>query len=155
MRRGLLLRLVGGDRARGGRKGRRPPRPRRRSRGFSLIEVLTSSTVLLLGLAGTVSGIASAMDMYRHQRHMTQAMQICEGLMEELLLRYPSSDDLDEGVHTGPQFNDSGSRVDSDGLYQSSWTVTGDKPIHGIKEIVVTVTWTNGLRPVSLVTYRK
>ena len=60
---------------------------RRRSiRGFSLMEVIASSTILIIGLTGVVAGTGAALNVLDKQVHATMALHLAEQVMEGLLI---------------------------------------------------------------------
>lgn len=132
------------------------PGPRAGLAGFSLMEAMISGSILLLGLAGVLTGLGSMNTQYKHQRHMTQALQIAESTMESLLVRGKESDDLDEGEHQGQDFDQAGTPLAGEGFFHSAWTVApaGIAGVPGIRVVTVTISWENQLRPVTLTTYR-
>ena len=64
-------------------------------RAFSMLEVLIASALFLTTVAGVVSATRTGNAIFEHQRKLTQAVSVGEFAMEELLLRYTSSSDLD------------------------------------------------------------
>jgi hypothetical protein len=64
-------------------------------RAFSMLEVLIASSLFLTTVAGVVSATRTGNAIFEHQRKLTQAVSVGEFAMEELLLRYTSSSDLD------------------------------------------------------------
>jgi type II secretory pathway pseudopilin PulG len=64
------------------------------SRGFSLLEVLVAGALFLITVSGVLSAASTATTTFEHQRKLTQAMSVGEFVLEELLLRYTSSDEL-------------------------------------------------------------
>jgi Tfp pilus assembly protein PilV len=67
------------------------PRPTRRSRflrsGFSLVEVMAASCVLMLGLGGTVLTVKTSLATISHSRHLGVASQVMQSEIERLRLR--------------------------------------------------------------------
>ncbi len=125
--------------------------------GFTLIEVMLASAILLIGIAGLVSGLSSANVTSSHQRYMTQALHICEANTEALLLRTAGDAVLASGSHGPLLFDMNGAKVASGGVFAVTWTVAGDVPIGGMKRLSVTTTWTenSGEKSVSLTTDRR
>ncbi len=113
---------------------------RRPLRGFGILEVLISGTMLLLGLAGVVSFAAQANGSAAHQRHITIAAHVAEMQMEKLVLLFPDDARLSNGAHTGPRYDDIGN-PEATGRYRTSWLVATGNPIAGARSVVVTVTW--------------
>ena len=63
-------------------------------RAFSLLEVLVAGALFLVSVAGVLSATATATATFEHQRKLTQAMSVGEFVLEELLLRYTSAEEL-------------------------------------------------------------
>jgi hypothetical protein len=55
--------------------------------GFSLVEVMTASCVLMLGLGGTVLTVKNSLLMISHARHLGAASQVMQSELERLRLR--------------------------------------------------------------------
>lgn len=78
---------------------------RQRSRGaFSLIEVLISSTLLIVGISSVLVGVSVALALHEHERKVQRALLVCEKRMESLLLLFPGSLELNEGIHPATGF---------------------------------------------------
>jgi Tfp pilus assembly protein PilV len=120
--------------------------PHRRSapapRGFGLIEVLVSGTMLAVGLAGIVSFAGQANAALGHQRHLTVAGNVAERQMEALLTLYADDARLTDGDHTGSTFDTIG--APGAGPYTTSWVVEAGVPVPGARRITVTVSWQEG-----------
>lgn len=110
-------------------------------RGFGILEVLISGTMLVLGLAAVVSFASSTSGIAAHQRHITIGAHVAELQMEKLLLLPPDDARLTSGGHTGPRYDDVGTPA-ALGDYHTTWSVAVDAPIAGTRTITVTVTWT-------------
>lgn len=115
-------------------------------RGFSLIEVMVSSTMLIAGLTGIISAISTTTSLHQHQRRITQGIAIGESVVEELLIRPISDTDLTSGNHpaTPLQFDADGDRVVSgSGAYTVDWDVSSAPPaVPLMRTIKVNVRWT-------------
>lgn len=128
------------------------PQPNRTSRtkrqpdGFTLLEVMVAATVLWIGIAGSLSGFHTVNSVYRDQRHMTQALQIAEGVAEELLCFTSSDAFLQAGTHPDEpwQYDANAQRVAENGRYRVQWVVTPNIPVSGIRKIDVRVAWDDG-----------
>lgn len=118
-----------------------PRRRRPRLRGFGLLEVIISGSLLLIGLAGVVQFAAHAEKMSGHQQSMVGAVHVAETTMETLLLLYPDDARLTNGPHTGPRFDKVGNKTPT-GLFATSWTVEAGVPLPGARTVEVVVTWT-------------
>ena len=125
-------------------------RPKRQTshgaRGFTLLEVLVAATVLWIGIAGSLSGFQTVNSVYRDQRHMTQALQIAEGVAEEILCFTSSDAYLQAGTHPDEpwQYDANAQRVLENGRYRVQWLVTPNVPVTGIRKIEVRVAWDDG-----------
>jgi prepilin-type N-terminal cleavage/methylation domain-containing protein len=73
-------------------------------RGFSLLEVMIASSMLLVGIAGIVVGTTIATQQHEHDRKVAVALIVAERRMEELLLLFPASLDLTSGRHPADDF---------------------------------------------------
>ena len=126
-----------------------------RLRGFGMLEVLISGTMLVLGLAAVLSFASSTSGVAAHQRRITQGAHIAELQMEKLLLLPPDEARLTSGMHVGPQYDGVGTPSVS-GEYATTWAVAVGAPIAGTRTITVTVTWTetNGAHSTTLTTIR-
>jgi type II secretory pathway component PulJ len=122
---------------------RRPARPRR---GFGVLEVLISASLLVIGLASVVSFSAQSSAVAAHQRQVTIGAHVAEMQMERLLLLFPDDARLSSGAHTGPRFDGIGNPSAS-GAFATSWVVATGSPIQGARTITLTVTWTEGGAP--------
>ena len=64
-------------------------------KAFSLIEVMVASSLFLVTVVGVVSATQTGSAVFEHQRKLTQAVSVGEFAMEEMLLRYTTSVDLE------------------------------------------------------------
>jgi prepilin-type N-terminal cleavage/methylation domain-containing protein len=115
-------------------------RTSRSARGFGLIEVMISAALLAIGMAGIVSLFSNLEENYKHQRLVATALHIAEATMEDLLVRYADDAEISQGAHTGPSFALNGAPGGT--FFQSSWQVNDGVPFSGVREVVVTVAWT-------------
>jgi len=117
---------------------RRPKAPK----GFSLIEVMVSSALLLLALAGTLSGMSTAIRLHANQRQATVALHVAEAELESLIVARQADARLDLGVRADRHFNSDGLEVASASQFLLVTTVT---PLSGIdlKQVQVVVSWNN------------
>jgi Tfp pilus assembly protein PilV len=124
-------------------------------RGFGILEVLISGTMLVLGLAAVLTFVSSTSAVASHQRHITIGAHVAELQMEKLLLLPPDEVRLSSGSHVGPKYDDVGT-PSATGAYETTWSVAVDTPITATRTITVTVTWTEptGLRTTTLTTIR-
>ncbi|MDP2340078.1 MAG: hypothetical protein Q8O67_03905 [Deltaproteobacteria bacterium] len=130
-------------------------------RAFSLIEVMVSSSLLIVGLTGIVSAMSTTTAQYEHQRHISRGIHIAESAVEELLIRPVSDANLAVGTWPVTPFNydAEGDRVLSGpGTYHVQWTVSGGPvAVPAMRTVKVTVSWTerDSPRSFSLTTIRR
>jgi prepilin-type N-terminal cleavage/methylation domain-containing protein len=126
-------------------------RLRRRFRGFSLIEVMVASALFLTTTAVIVASVATASRNSAVQRRMTVALQLGEQKMEELLLRFNTSEDLTIGEHPADPisggnkqwFDESGepSTAAANKVFRVDWKVSSVTGIPNLRRIALTVAW--------------
>ena len=111
-----------------------------RQKGFTLIEVIMASIILLIGLGiigALVSGLVSK--NFYGQRH-TQAVILAQNKIEELLNDGYESDNLAEGSYSNP-LNPVNATGDSNGVFYQYWTIQDVRPIERSKQITSKVQW--------------
>ncbi len=130
-------------------------RQKPKARGFGILEVLISSTMLVAGLAGVLQAQASITNTMARERRLTMATHIAEQTMERLLVLFPGDGELAGGSHTGLRFDDEGTPAAA-GRFAARWTVNVGDPIAGTRRITVEVQWVDGSqdRVVALTTLR-
>ncbi len=99
-------------------------------RGFSLVEVIVSSSMLLVGITGITMGVNVASRQHEHDRKVASAIVIAERRMEELLLLFPTSLLLSDGRHPAEgfeRFGADGKRRD-DGEFRLFYVATPATP---------------------------
>ena len=128
-------------------------------RGFSLLEVIISSTLLVVGIAAVVVGANIAISLQEHQRRLGHALVVAERRMESLLLLMPGVPELTDGRHpaVGTEgFSEDGRPGGS--AFRVSYFVTPLIDGTGAvgQRVVVTVEWDErvGRREISLTTAR-
>ena len=113
---------------------------RERQKGFTLVEVIMASIILLIGLGiigAVVSGLVSK--NFYGQRH-TQAVILSQNKIEELLNDGYESDNLDQGNYSNP-LNPVNATGDSSGVFNQYWSIQDVQPIQRSKQIISTVKW--------------
>ena len=132
------------------------PSQRRRAqpRGFSLIEVMVASAILLVGISASVIGFGAASQAYTHQQKLSQATLLAEANMEELIGLLPGHANLDPGAHGPRHYDHEGRAQATPSTYAVSWTITTTAA--GLRDIIVKVQWQEqvGTRSLSLRTQR-
>jgi len=103
---------------------------------FSLIEVMTATCVLMLGVGGTVMTVKSSLETISHSRHLGIASQVMQSEIERLRLR--SWEQLQA-------IQDSGDQTVAVPVLADSVNLTCTRQIRdlrdGLKEIVVEARW--------------
>lgn len=125
-------------------------------RGFSLIETMIASALFFVGLTAIFQTYNVAARLLGHHRHVTRAVALAEGTIEELVQRYPGDPILEVGVAPTPRTYDmSGLLTSSATVFSVSWTVT-NFALDGIREVIVTVSWTEqgAAKKLSIKTWR-
>lgn len=126
--------------------------------GFTLLEVMVSSAILLVGIAAFVSAYASAMNLNEHQRHMTHVLDISEAVTEEMLLMFNSDQDLKDGEHLEKRFYDKDgieltNADDENRFFTVGWIVTANDPVPNVRKLEIEISWEErGVKKTFLVT---
>ena len=127
-------------------------------RAFSLIEVMVSGTMLVVGLAAAVSAYGTIATELNHASHRSVAGGLAEAALEEMVLRYPADAALTLGPHTNdPRFFDgTGKRVASAPVFTVTWDVASYAKVRSIREVTVRVRWVDvgGPRSLEVKTWR-
>jgi type IV pilus assembly protein PilV len=121
----------------------------RRSRGFSMIEVMIAFAILGLGLVGATTGQITAMKLAGDSRINSIAMYMAEEQLE-IFRTMPSADVLALTAEPGYPADPS-NPIDpypDDGVamaFQRRWTIQADTPEAGAILVTVEVDWTNSM----------
>ncbi len=121
-------------------------------KGFTLIEIVMASLILVLGMT-IISSIISNVtrkNFYSH-RH-TQAVILAQNKIEELINDGYEHPNLAEGVYEN-SLNPVNSTADSSGIFYQYWEIEDLHPIPRSKQITSWIEWegTNGeLQSISL-----
>jgi prepilin-type N-terminal cleavage/methylation domain-containing protein len=112
----------------------------RNEKGFTLIEVIMASLILVIGM-GIVGSITTGIltKNFYSQRH-TQAVILAQNKIEELLNEGYISPSLAEGEYDNP-LNPVDSTGDSAGVFYQHWKIEDVKPIPRSKYITSTIQW--------------
>lgn len=132
-------------------------RPQLSRQGFTLIEVMVAAAIFAIGTSASLAGISTAYKQYAHQRHMTNAINVAEGVMESLLLAYGTDARIGVGSHGPLYFSEEGVQTASPSAYQVTWAVIADQPIAGMRQIDTRVGWIEpaGRRSIAFTTVRE
>jgi prepilin-type N-terminal cleavage/methylation domain-containing protein len=117
---------------------------RKRSGGFSLIEVMIAMTFLAIGLMGIAQLVPLGLAGVTQARVRTNAVQAGQEKMDELRAADFNAPALTAGTY-----------AETNGNYTLTWTVTDNVPVPGSKRIELASTWTapRGTQSVALTTY--
>ena len=132
------------------------PRPRPGERGLSLLELMLAMSILATVLVAFISTATTVMQLFHHQRHMTQAIAVADMTTEELLLLDASDDALTGGLHSRLYDRTGRPATASTAFFTARWTVSAYDPVPGIRRLAVEVRWTeHGVnRHIAWTTYR-
>ena len=134
-----------------------------------MVEVVISSTLLIIGISALVVGAHIAIQQHEHNRKVARALIVAEERMEALLMLFPTSDELEEGRHPASDFerfdaNGRPAKSPDPGLYRVHYTVTLSPPIDGAEDgsrlpgliLETTIAWDESLgeRDITLRTVR-
>ncbi|MHB9027397.1 MAG: type IV pilus modification PilV family protein [Candidatus Latescibacterota bacterium] len=112
----------------------------RNENGFTLIEAIMASLILVIGM-GIIGSITSGIiRKYFYSQSHTQAVILAQNKIEELLNRGYTSADLDEGEYEN-SLNPVNATGDSAGIFYQFWKVEDVKPIPQSKYITSTIQW--------------
>jgi type IV pilus assembly protein PilV len=103
-----------------------------RMSGFTVIEVLVSLSILAVAILGIAVSATSIMRANQTSHFTTIASDLAQDKLEEITAN-PST------IASGGPITDVVDGV----TFTRSWTVTSNTPISGMKQIVVTVSWTD------------
>lgn len=107
----------------------KPRRYRRRPEaGFSLIEIMVAMTFLAIGLLAIAQLIPMGMKGVTDARVRSNAVQTGQRILDGL--RGADYDSVRVGTFT-----------QTSGKYSSSWTITTNNPVSGMKRVDLTTTW--------------
>lgn len=126
----------------GPRKQRRRRRFLRSLAGFGMMEVLLSSSMMLVGIAGMFSAYSTLSDHYAHQRYMTEGLHIAEAELEGMLIRFRDDPLLAAGVHPEVAgYNRLGVKTLGTAFFTVEVRVSAHPIISGYRRVTVVVRW--------------
>ena len=111
-------------------------------KGFTLVEVIMASVILVIGIGiiGSLIANVSRKNFFSH-RH-TQAVILAQNKIDDLLNAGYESDNLIEGEYENPM-NPIDSVGDSSGVFYQFWTIQDLRPIDRSKQITSKTQWTS------------
>lgn len=104
---------------------------RRRSAGFSLVEVLVAMVVFMISAAAVSSLMFHSTQAVSRSNYQSQAVVCAQSWLEDL--RRYAYDDIE--THSGESCANDGIEFDVE------WNVNEDEPGDGMKTIALTVSW--------------
>lgn len=108
--------------------------------GFTLVEVVTSAVLLLIGIAIISSVISGVVRRNFFSHRNTQAVILAQNKIEELMSDGYMSSNLAEGGYEN-QLNPVDATGDSSGIFFQTWKIQDLYPIERSKMITSTVRW--------------
>lgn len=111
-----------------------------RERGFTLVEIVVASFILMIGVTMISSIVTTVMEKNFLSLRHTQAVNLAQNKIEELLNDGYSDTAMDEGSYENPlnPINETG---DSAGVFSQYWEVEDVNPIERAKLITSRVEW--------------
>jgi len=109
-------------------------------RGFTLIEIVMASLILVLGMTIISSIIANVTRKNFYSHRHTQAVILAQNKIEELLNDGYDSPNLTEGDYENP-LNPVNSTGDSSGIFYQYWMIEDLRPIPRSKQITSWIEW--------------
>lgn len=126
-----------------------------RSRAFTLVEVMAAGAVFLLVVGGVLTSYGMASRQFRVFQEQTQALNVANGVIEDLVLATSASSQLDPTLAHSKTYDAEGNAV-AGGAYLATWTIAPDVPIAGMRQITLSVTWTDeNAHRIQIVTVRQ
>lgn len=112
----------------------------KRERGFTLVEIIVASTILVIGVTMITSIIATVVEKNFLSLRHTQAVNLAQNKIEELLNEGYSSSNMDEGSYENAM-NPINETADSSGVFNQYWQIDDVNPIERAKLIISRVEW--------------
>ncbi|MCD6308745.1 MAG: prepilin-type N-terminal cleavage/methylation domain-containing protein [Candidatus Latescibacteria bacterium] len=109
-------------------------------RGFTLIEIVMASLILVLGMTIISSIIANVTRKNFYSHRHTQAVMLAQNKIEELLNDGYNSANLADGDYENP-LNPVNSTGDSSGIFYQYWMIEDLRPIPRSKQITSWIEW--------------
>ena len=109
-------------------------------KGFTLIEVLVASVILVIGVTFVATIIRGVVSKNFHSLRHTQAVILAQNKIEELTIDGYNSPNLHDGFYENP-FNPVNEIGETGGVFTQSWDIEDINPIEKAKLIRSTVQW--------------
>jgi type IV pilus assembly protein PilV len=115
------------------------------SRGFSLVEVLIAMVVLAVALMGLATLQARCIRSNDLANRTTQATNLAQVKLEELLFRTATGEHFDAGLTVDDENPVAVPADDQGAIFTRRWRFTDDDPVPAARTIVVMVTWEDAM----------
>jgi Tfp pilus assembly protein PilV len=112
----------------------------RSDKGFTLVEVVMATVILMIGVTAISSVISTIMRKNFYSQKHTQAVLLAQNKIEELINEGYESSNCAEGDYENP-LNPVDSTGDSSGVFYQYWSIEDLRPIAKSKQIVSTIEW--------------
>ena len=109
-------------------------------KGFTLIEVLVASVILVIGMTFVATIIRGVVGKNFHSLRHTQAVILAQNKIEELTIDGYNSPSLTDGFYENP-LNPVNEIGESGGVFTQFWDIEDINPIEKAKLIRSTVQW--------------
>ncbi len=109
-------------------------------RGFTLIEIVIASTIMIIGMAMFASILSGIVKKNFHSQRHTQAVLLAQNKIEELMNEGYTSPSLTQGSYVNPN-NPVTEIGEPDGIFDQSWEIEDVNPIPKAKMIFSKAVW--------------
>ena len=113
---------------------------RKNQRGFTLIEIVVASTIMIIGMAMFATIVSGIVKKNFHSQNHTQAVLLAQNKIEELMTDGYTSPNMAEGSYVNP-LNPVNEIGESGGIFDQSWKIEDVNPIPKAKMVFSSVTW--------------
>ncbi|MFC1512014.1 prepilin-type N-terminal cleavage/methylation domain-containing protein [Candidatus Latescibacterota bacterium] len=113
---------------------------RQHERGFTLIEIIVASFILVLGVTMISTVFIKVVNKNFLSLRHTQAVNLAQNKIEELMNEGYVSTSLDEGSYSNP-LNPVNETGDSNGVFDQYWEIEDVNPIERAKLVTSRVEW--------------
>ncbi|MFC1542171.1 prepilin-type N-terminal cleavage/methylation domain-containing protein [Candidatus Latescibacterota bacterium] len=112
----------------------------KQQKGFTLIEIIIASTILLVGVAMFANVVSRILNQNFHSHKQTQAVILAQNKIEFLLNDGYTSSNMNAGTYANP-LNPVNETGDSSGVFTQTWKIDDVNPIERAKLITSVVSW--------------
>jgi hypothetical protein len=121
--------------------------------------VIFAGTILVISLTAVAGVYSTTRVSLQRQRDVASATVIAESFLEQIMVLPKTSPLLTAGSHAGDLrrfFPDGTPTTLTTAPFSLVWTVTDDRPVFGLKEVRVDVTWEHdGPHRITFATFRE